>query len=480
MRRHNGIATRERRLRKPVIGRGMATTVMAVGLVALVSGCSLLRAPQTMVSAVIPGGQSKGPDPLDLQVQVQRYADEFSSLMSNGIDEYARRVGTDGARLEGLRWKMGVVSAAVSIASGPHPKANLLDLVSITTLTRLTLEERLGTSPGAAAAQSWIDTARLLETNVWTLATHALAPPHLQELREAIYKWHDQNPQVPDAFFARPQEFAGMVKSERQKDAELASVFSLVNLDPTTGLDPAVREITLTRLFAERAMYTAQRMPFVLRLQTEFLMEQLARQPAIQQVLTNSTRITDSADRFSRGWEDTSRTITQLPDRLATERKEILAALEQQESKLRALASEVNQSLVSAEKMSTSLNTTLTTFDALMKRFGVGEPKTITAPATNARPFNVLDYGTAAEQVAVMVQDLNTLITTVTQSLPQLNLVSQQASTQAQQVVDRAFQRGLLLIVILLAGSVLAALAYRILVNKLARAGRPPTSPSFP
>jgi len=257
-------------------------------------------------------------------------------------------------------------------------------------------------------------------------------------------------------------------------------VFSLVNLDPTTGLDPAVREITLTRLFAERAMYTAQRMPFVLRLQTEFLMEQLAQQPAIQQVLTNSTRITDSADRFSRGWEDTSRTITQLPDRLATERKEILAALEEQESKLRALAAEVNQSLVSAEKMSTSLNTTLTTFDALMKRFGVGEPKAITAPATNARPFNVLDYGTAAEQVAVMAKDLNTLITTVTQSLPQLKVVSQQASTEAQQVVDRAFQRGLLLIVILLAGSVLAALAYRILVNKLARAGRPPAAPSSP
>jgi hypothetical protein len=53
-------------------------------------------------------------------------------------------------------------------------------------------------------------------------------------------------------------------------------------VDPTAGLDPAVREITSTRLFAERSLFTTQRMPFLLRFQAELLGRQLASQPEVQ------------------------------------------------------------------------------------------------------------------------------------------------------------------------------------------------------
>ena len=49
--------------------------------------------------------------------------------------------------------------------------------------------------------------------------------------------------------------------------------------------------------------------------------------------------------------------------------------------------------------MSTSLNTTLTTFDALMKRFGVGETNNASPPSTNAEPFRIQDYGQTAVQL---------------------------------------------------------------------------------
>jgi hypothetical protein len=452
--------------------------LLLIALGMLLSACGLLRAPQQVVTAVIPSQRPKGPEPLDLQLQVQRFADEFGALSAAGIDEYVRRVGTDAARLEGLRWKLGIVSAAVSIPSGPRPKANLLDMVALVTLARMTVEDRIFKSTSTSAVQPFVEAIRFLETNVWNLASNALDPSQLKELREAIVGWHARNPEVGTAFFARPQEFAPMVKSAPEKSRELTSVFSLVNLDPTAGLDPAVREITLTRLFAERAMYTAQRLPFVLRLQAELLTEQVTQQPAVQRVITNTALIGESMDRISRGWENTSQTITQLPDRISAERKEILAALDQQEGKLRGLASEVNQSLVSAEKMSTSLNTTLTTFDALMKRFGVGEPSTNTPPKTNSRPFNVLDYGTVAGQIDTMAKDLNTLVTSVNQGVPQLTQISQQASAEAERVVTRAFRLGLVLILVLLVGSVLAALTYRILAGKLSQSPSRPLPPN--
>jgi len=460
-------------------GRAAATLLLAV-TVALSPGCGLLRAPQKVITAVVPAGQSKGPDPLGLQLQLQRFADDYSAQTTAAIDEYVRRVGTDAARIDGMKWKLNATSAAVSIASGAHPQANLLDLVVLTTLTRMTVEDRMATSTNGPAAQLWLDTARVLESNVWTLAATVLNPTQVKELRETIAGWYARSPEARAAFFARPQEFAAMVKTSPQKGADLNSVFSLVSLDPTAGLDPAVREITLTRLFAERAMFTAQRVPYLLRIQIELLTEQLARQPAAQVLLTNTARLSESADRLSRATESFSQTATQLPDRISAERKAILSALDQQEGKLRDLAAEVNRSLTSAEKMSTSLNTTITTFDALMKRFGVGEPRTNAAPRTNSQPFRILDYGTTAAQIGSMAKDLNTLITSVNQSVPQLTQVSQQATADAQRVVHRAFRLGLVLILVLLAGSVLAALAYRILANKLAGAGRPSSSPPPP
>lgn len=445
----------------------VAGGLLLLGLSALFSACGLLRAPQQVVTAVIPGSRAKGLEPLDLQLQVQRFADEFTALTGAGIDEYARRVGTEAARIEGLKWKLSAGSAAVSIASGAHPKANLLDLVALATLTRMTVEDRLAKSTNALAGQPWLETARFLETNVWTLAGTALEPPQLKELREAISGWFVRNPEARTAFFARPQELAAMVKASKQKGADLTSVFSLVSLDPTAGLDPAVREVTLTRLFAERAMFTAQRMPFLLRAQIELLTAQVAQQPEVQRALTDTARLSDSMDRISRATESVSQTAAQLPDRISAERKEILAALDQQEGKLRALAAEVDRTLVAGEKMSASLNTTITTFDALMKRFGVGEPKTNAASGTNSRPFNILDYGQVASEVGAMSIHLNTLLTSANHSLPQLTQVSQQAGADAERVVNRAFRLGLVLILVLLAGSVLAALAYRVLVHKL-------------
>jgi hypothetical protein len=161
-----------------------------------------------------------------------------------------------------------------------------------------------------------------------------------------------------------------------------------------------------------------------------------------------------------------------LPDRISTERKAILAALDQQEGKLNELAAQVDRVMGSGEKMSTSLNTTLGTFNAVMKRFGVGEPSTNSSPATNSPPFNILDYGQVADHVGAMAKDINTLVSSVNQNVPQIERLSQRASGDAQRVVDRGFRLGLVLIAVLLSGAVLAGLVYRFLAERIKRAAR--------
>jgi hypothetical protein len=250
-----------------------------------------------------------------------------------------------------------------------------------------------------------------------------------------------------------------LVRKTRETSPRPGSIFGLVGLDPTAGLDPAVREITRSRLFAERAMFVIQRLPFLVRWQAELMTDQFLNQQPVAEALT-------SADRFSRAAEAASQTAAQLPDRITAEREAILLALEAQESRLRELATEIGRTLEAGRQMSGSLNTTLVTFDALMKRFGVGEAPTHPPVGTNSPPFNILDYARTAEQITAMAQQLDALIRDAGSTLDSpaldrriadLNALSARAKADVKAVLNHAFLLGAGLILLAFA----CALAYR-------------------
>jgi hypothetical protein len=124
---------------------------------------------------------------------------------------------------------------------------------------------------------------------------------------------------------------------------------------------------------------------------------------------------------------------------------------------------------VSGEKMSASLNTTITTFDGLMRRFGVGEPDTNSVPDTDSAPFNILDYGKVAGQIGAMAKELNTLLISADRDVTAITRLSDEATKKLDRAVDRAFGRGVMLLVIFLVGAVLAGLSYRALAKTVGR-----------
>lgn len=451
------------------------------------AGCQVAREtaslPVEMVSAVMPGGgRSARPDPGVLQVQVMRYADDFSSRTAAALDEYLRLVEGAEARQEALSWKLTLSSSALSIATGPNPTANLLDFVALATLTREYLQSRASRARPAGALDAWLGTGRQLETNAWELARGALTAEQVEELQAAIRRWSDQNTLDNATLFERPQEFSAVIRQSADNRQRPGSLFGVVGLDPTASLDPAVREVTRTRLFAERALYAVERLPFLVRWQTELLAERFLAQQEVAGALR-------SADRLSRAAESASATAAELPDRLSAERRAILEALESHEGRLRELSAEVGRTLAAGEKMSASLDTTLRTFDALMKRFGVGEPPaggagmqgagvsngtngTGGTDRTKARPFDVLDYARTAEQITAMARELDALIRDATGTLEapaldrriaELNALSARARADATSVVNHAFLLAAGLVVLGFAGAVV----YR-------RTGRPP------
>lgn len=383
-----------------------------------------------------------------LQGALQRFADEFMSRTAAALDEYARRAGTPEARSEALLWKLPVASAAIGIASGPNPSANLLDLLTLASVTRLAVEQLHDEAAEPAALRPWRDVSRSLEAEAWGLVRGVLDEGKQAELRVAIERWWGDTPDARSAFFGRPQELGKFIRDYAERAGRTTSVFGLVGLDPTAGLDPAVREVTRTRLFAERTLFTAQRMPFLLRWQAELLGDQLLNQSQLAVALTNAAQVAASAERFSRAAETGSQVLQELPGQLAAERAAILAALEAQQGRLRELSAEVGRTLAAGERMSLALNATLGTFATLMDRFGIGGPAPPGARDPDTPAFNILDYARTAEQLTVMAQELNALfqVTDATLDSPaldrrlrELEALAGRARADARALLNQAF-----------------------------------------
>jgi hypothetical protein len=115
--------------------------------------------------------------------------------------------------------------------------------------------------------------------------------------------------------------------------------------------------------------------------------------------------------------------------------------------------------------MAASVNAAIKSLDEFVRL--VTPTNSVSPRDTNSPPFNVLDYGTAAAQVAEAARELNALVTAMNKTTPQLAKLSQEATDRADWVLNRAFRLGLILILVFLAGLVLAGLIYRALVNRL-------------
>lgn len=444
----------------------LGVLLLAGAVLSLGTGCRLVKStaelPGKAVSTVTPGQKDKAAfSPVEMQQTLLRFADGFSSQMVDAVDDLAH--GTNRlTTAEALRIKLAFSTESTVIATGPNAIANLIDMTAFVTVTRMSIEQYWQPKAFGDSVQPMLENCRFAETEIWRIASTALTPQQLAQLREAIETWHRSQPSPAAMLGTRTIELATEIKRANKEAASSpGNVLGLLMLDPLSGMDPAIREIAQTRLFAERAIYLMQKMPNTLRWQAELVSLNTTDLPAVQQVISNSTEIAGSIERFAAVAE-------KLPAQVSVEREEILKALQSQEKDVASL-------LNAGTGMSDSLNTTLKTFDALMKRFGVGETNNSKTPNTNAQPFRIQDYTATAAQLESTSRQLTELMLTLDRTLGSTNLEAlsakvspavKEAQAGGRELVDYAFWKGLLLVGIAL----LAALVYRFLSVRWATA----------
>ena len=449
-----------------------------LGIASIAASCSVVKhekvATATMLQSLTGLGGRAGPtNLLELaQSGVMREADLYVGAVAEATDGLRARVTTTEARNLMQQWKLQEATAAYVNATGENPILNAVDMLVLASLSRFVAEDYWVGEKFGAAAQPLLETHRQLETNAWKVVRLVLTPGQEEEIRKLLREYREKYPHLRYVAAARMPELAGAlgkIPFEEQKQKP-NSVFNLLYLNPLAGLDPTTEAIQQTRILAQRAMYYAQRAPMLLGWQVELTTYQLASQPETRQVLSDVGDVSKSAKIFAQTAEGLPKlvndqreaAINQLLAGIATERTNILATLNAQETQLRDLLPQVQKTLTAGGDMATALNAAIQSLDAFVHY--VSPPDTNsppTSPGTNSPPFNILDYGTAASQIGAAADKLNTAIVSLNQGLPEITKLSQQAAVDGKAVVNHAFRLGLVLVVVLGIVAVLAVLTCR-------------------
>ena len=436
--------------------------LVALLVAGLASACGLLRSaaalPAGVVDAVLPERQVA--PPIEQQfTDLTRYFD----LMVQRVDEaslaFEQTSGEPEAQVLAARWRLEAIRWAVQLSAGPNSLESALDLVVLATTFRWMLEDHWIPVVWGEAARPLQLAFQRIEEDGWTLLERYLEEPAVTEARRVLLQWRARNPLLGPEAFAEAPSFRTLIAGQpADGDSSAPNLLGLIGLDPSAGLEPAAREVERTRQLGLRALFFLQHAPRLVAAESEYRLLRLRDSPEAHQVLA-------SMERVSTGLESLAATAVTLPTVVRQEREELLRSLQQAEVPLARLLGETQATLEAGETMSIEVNAGVRALDAFVARFDGSEPGAETSGAPS-RPFDVTEYGQAAERLGAGAHQISTLVADLERSLPELQRIVEQSVTRGDQSLDRAARNLLAVGLVLIAVAALAAWAVR-------RLGRP-------
>jgi hypothetical protein len=397
---------------------------------------------------------------LQLQLSVMRFADEYAARVEERVVVFQRATNDPGERLAAQSWLVSQATGAFTIAAGPNPELNAIDMLVFATLSRMVIEDRWVGELYGARAEGLLVAHRGLEDRAWGHADVFLTAAQIDELRTSIKAWHRDNPIGRAVPFIHLEDFAFATSATSAGPSSSTSIFSFIGIDPLANLDPAVRELAQSRQLAERAVYYGQRVPKLISMETQRLAFEMA-------VTPESLRVLDSVDRIGGAAQATGNLAADLPRLFAEERsaaiEQLTGILEERQGELQALAAELRATLEAGGTTSDSVRETIAALDVLLARFD--RPASATARA-DSRPFDVTEYTEALRAMGETAQHLQVLLAQADGKVPALTQASEHATGQLASLVDHVYWRLVQLILLLVAAVVLGAIGYRAIARR--------------
>ena len=392
-----------------------------------------------------------------LQLTTMRFSDEYCTRIVEGVNRFQAAARTPEERLKAQRWKVLQCQSVYIDADGPNPALNTLDIVVLTTLSRMVIDDAWTTY--GERVEFLRKTQHEMEDAAWQLSKPVLSDAQAVQLHDIIDRWRARNPTVVNVFAIHFTDFAKSIGEPGPGEKNrIGSIFSIVNLNPFADLDPAVQELTQTRQLAERAIFYFQRMPNIVEMQAEGLTLQVATQPESKTVLA-------SLERVSLIGSAANNLVNGLPSLLDKEREALLQQLTQeltsQSASLGELSGNLRSTLEAGTATATALNAMLLSANKLTAQFtsngATPQPQQPSGP-----PFDIRNYTEALRAATVTAEQLSALTQQLNGTLPTVQ-------TATQRLIDNIVRQILLIVVVLILGSLGAALAYRAIVIRMQR-----------
>jgi hypothetical protein len=210
--------------------------------------------PSSLTSSQATGGE--------LQNQLMRFEGRFSSRVSSAYRPLEKEALAPEVRLRATMDELGFLSAALDIAVGSSPEIDLLDMVTMVALGR-------DASGAYWKAHAPPERARALEEafdasldDIRTIARVVLTPDMEKELFGIIGDWRRQHPDQLGVAAVRLSEYTAPAFAAKGGLEKRASSFLSTVRGATRTADDAV-------LLGGRALYAAQRLPFLVRMHVQ-------------------------------------------------------------------------------------------------------------------------------------------------------------------------------------------------------------------
>ena len=388
------------------------------------------------------------------QARGMRFADEYVGRVIEETTRFRADFQQPDAQRLLSDWTLTQSNAAYTMAAGPSPFVNILDLVTLAVLSRMVVEDSLiPRYPRQGAALLALH--RDLETKAWQLTDDVLTPTQAEEFRGVLAEWRHRNPQVNSVAFIHFVDFAKAIgRPAACETARPGGLFALLGLDPLASLDPAVRQLEQTRLLAERTIYYVQRVPYILNLQLDRGSSELLARPEVRGLLRDSERISRSVEQFAGLAEE-------LPAKLTAERealvKQLSGELLTQQQALRPMLAELRATLEAGDTTAASVENLIQSIDRLMARF----PASRSDSHASQQGFDIQQFTAAAAELGRTAQQLQRLVGAIDVQAPALASSFEAAIARTDALLDRLFWRLAALLVLLVVAVMVAALGWR-------------------
>jgi hypothetical protein len=433
-------------------------------------GCATGPAPratqEVTVAPIGAGGSAGSPSGIkrqQLAAEIMRFADRYAGRMATESHRISQNATRPEHRWFSVGLNMASRAATVEIAAGPNAVENLLDMLVLTSLTSQAFENYwVPNFLGPDLGEGLIRAARALEEDIWRTANGVLTGAQKRDLKALIQEWHRQHPDQHNFWDVRFAGFSGQRATELERITQTGGL--LGEVQQARAAAEQMQE------FGERMLYYLQRAPTITRLQAQFAVHDLIRQPELAGVLEDARRFTEATQRFAQIAEampnQRFEAVNQVMEQLERQRKGLLEDLMAEETKLRGLLGELRNTVLAGKDLAKIVDNTVSSIDQLAIRLDLG--------AGDGKPFDINEYREFLLQASRTAQDMNALVASTDAMLaplagddarqPVLALVDA-VEARAQGLVDRIF----LLVVIAIVVFFAALWGYRLLGARFVR-----------